>query len=220
MNDNEKNLLVIISSMIPTIGGTLSFILDKYLPSETEKRRIEFLTQIERDITQLKKQVDLRRMETPEFQAIFSRLLKSVVEEHRKEKIDAFRNITVKLITNPYNLDFNKIDFYARLALILIPDELKLLHLFYQMDVKKLFKEYDTDIKRRDFISIVDQLWGEIDREYLMALITDCSRYQLISASSAQQKRYQREGLFLTTLGEEFLEYIYEPVREETDEKK
>lgn len=50
MHDNIRNTLIALSSMIPTVGGTVSFILDKYIPSEVEKRKREYIIQLANDI--------------------------------------------------------------------------------------------------------------------------------------------------------------------------
>lgn len=53
---------------------------------------------------------------------------------------------------------------------------------------------------------------GEVDKEYVKALISDCSRYMLISGSPEQQKKYSRKGIFITDLGEGFVNYIFNPI--------
>lgn len=212
-DDFKRNFFVAAVAGIPYVGGSLSFLLDQYLPSECEKRRNDFLKQLSEDIENLKEKINLSNMETPEFQAIFERLLRATVEEHRKEKLISFRNITLNMLdgTTP---NFDKADFFSRLVLSMIPDEIKILHVFYALDVKRTLtasKEYDNK-QSRDIYGILGELWGAYDKEYVKALIVDCMRYSLISASRAQKAYEKRDGIFLTTLGIEFLTYIFEPV--------
>lgn len=171
------------------------------------------MKQLSDDIEKLKEKINLSNMETPEFQAIFERLLRATVEEHRKEKLVSFRNITLNMLDS-ITPNFDKADFFSRLVLSMIPDQIKILHVFYALDVKRTLtasKEYDNK-KSRYIYGILGELWGTYDKEYVKALIVDCMRYSLISASRSQKAYEKRDGIFLTTLGIEFLTYIFEPV--------
>lgn len=137
------------------------------------------------------------------------------MEEHRKEKLVAFRNISLNLLNDTIHISFNRAEFFSKLVFTLIPDELKLLHTFYLLDVKGTLSHYDKMTKKRDIYYIVEKVWNSTDKEYIRALVTDCARYQLISGSPEQKRRYSREGLFLTDLGREFVEYIFNPIEVE-----
>lgn len=212
MKDEIRNILIALSSVVPYAGGTISFILDKYIPSEVERRKNEFLVQLSNDLEALKEKIDIKNLETPEFKSVFAKLLQASVEEHRQEKLVAFRNISLNLLLNTELLKFDKLEFYSRLILMLIPDEIKILHTFYLLDVKKVLNHYDDKSKPRDIYCIIERLWGEVDKEYVKALISDCSRYMLISGSPEQQKKYSRKGIFITDLGEGFVNYIFNPI--------
>ena len=58
MDKNEKDLirnsLIAMTAAIPYAGGTISFLLDKYVPSEAEKRRNEFILTLAKDLEELK----------------------------------------------------------------------------------------------------------------------------------------------------------------------
>ena len=212
MNDNLRNALVALSSLIPTVGGTISFLLDKYIPSESEIRKNLFLQQLANDLENLKEKIEINNIESPEFQSVFSKLLRASIEEHREEKIIAFRNITVNLLFDPNKLAFNKVEFYTRLVLLLIPDEIKLLHTFFLLDVRKTLVSYDQCDKKRDIYEIIEEIWKIKDKEYMQALITDCQRYMLISGSPEQARLHLRSGIFLTNLGEGCVNYIFDPI--------
>lgn len=107
--DLIRNSLIALTSTVPYIGGTISFLLDKYIPSEAEKRRNEFIKKIEADLKEIEEKVDDFNLDTPEFYSIFTRLLKESMEEYRSEKITAFRNLTIHIVLEPQ--EFNKIDF-------------------------------------------------------------------------------------------------------------
>ena len=189
--DLIRNSLIALTSTVPYIGGTISFLLDKYIPSEAEKRRNEFIKKIEADLKEIEEKVDDFNLDTPEFYSIFTRLLKESMEEYRSEKITAFRNLTIHIVLEPQ--EFNK------------------MHIFYMLDVKGELKMLDGDIEKRDIYEIISKVYGIEDMEYMRALITDCQRYRLIIASQQMQKRMGRKGLFLSDLGREFLTYIFSP---------
>lgn len=212
MNDEIRNTFIALSSMVPVVGGSISFLLDKYLPSEAERRRSEFLQQLTNDVERLKDRIDIKNLETPEFQSVFVRLLRASIEEHRQEKLLAFRNISLNLLMDPRQLSFNQAEFYMRLSLILIPDEIKILHIFYLLDVKGELSSYDDKSKPRDIYRIIEQLSGSNERDYIRALITDCMRYELIASSTPQKEKYLRDGIFITELGNDFVDYIFNPI--------
>lgn len=207
--DLIRNSLIALTSTVPYIGGTISFLLDKYIPSETEKRRNEFIKKLEADLKEIEEKVDDFNLDTPEFYSIFTRLLKESMEEYRSEKITAFRNLTIHIVLKPQ--EFNKIDFFAKLVISLVPDEIMILHIFYMLDVEGELKMLDGDIEKRDIYEIISKVYGIEDMEYMRALITDCQRYRLIIESQQMQKRMGRKGLFLSDLGREFLTYIFSP---------
>ena len=215
MKDDVRNILIALSSAVPYAGGTISFILDKYIPSEAERRKNEFIMQLSNDLDVLKEKIDIKNFETPEFKSVFVKLLQASIEEHRQEKIVAFRNISLNLLMKTEYLSFDKSEFYSRLILILVPDEIKILHTFYLLDVKKVLNHYDDESKPRDIYCIIEKMWGKVDKEYIKALITDCLRYVLISGSQEQQKVYSREGLFITELGKGFVNFIFNPIEGE-----
>ena len=105
---------------------------------------------------------------------------------------------------------FDKAEFFARLVMDLMPDEIKILNIFYQLDVKNI-KMFEDQGGKRDIYPILMNLFNESDKEYIQALLNDCMRYNLISGSTRQTQKYGREGIFITELGVQFVQYIFEP---------
>ena len=214
MDKNEKDLirnsLIAMTAAIPYAGGTISFLLDKYVPSEAEKRRNEFILTLANDLEELKGRIGILNLDTQEFHSIFIKLLKASMEEYRNEKLDAFRNLSLHIVLKPQ--EFNKIDFYTRLVISLVPDEIMILHVFYLLDVKGELQSFDNSKEKRDIYDIISKVYGINKKDaYIKALIIDCMRYRLILASQQTEKKTGREGLFLSDLGKEFLSYIFEP---------
>lgn len=212
MEENKdiiRNGFIALTAAVPYAGGTISFLLDKYIPSEAERKRNEFIRCLENDIEEIKEKIDIANLDTPEFYSIFTKLLKASMEEYRNEKIQAFRNLTLNIVLEPQK--FNKIDFFTRLVISLVPDEIMILRVFYLLDVKGELKVYDNNPQKRDIYDIISKLYGVENDLYLRALITDCTRYRLILASNEINKKFGREGLFLSDLGKDFLSYIFLP---------
>ena len=207
--DMIRDSLIALTAAIPFVGGTLSFLLDKYIPSEAERKRNDFIMTLANDLEEIKEKIDVSNLETPEFYSIFTKLLKASMEEYRDEKLTAFRNLTLNIVLEPHN--FNKIDFFTQLVISLVPDEIMILHIFYLLDVKGELKSFDKNKEKRDIYDIISRVYGINDYLYLQALMTDCQRYRLLLGSPQIQKKMGRSGLFLSDLGKDFLSYIFLP---------
>lgn len=216
--DMIRDGLIALTSAIPYAGGTLSFLLDKYIPSEAERKRNDFIMTLANDLEEMKEKIDVSNLDTPEFYSIFTKLLKASMEEYRDEKITAFRNLTLNIILEPHK--FNKLDFYTQLVISLVPDEIMILHIFYLLDVKGELKSLDNNKEKRDIYDIISRVYGINDYLYIQALIIDCQRYRLILSSRQIQRKEGRSGLFLSDLGKDFLSYIFLPKEGEFNEIK
>ena len=197
-----RNLFIAGSSAIPVVGGTLSVLLDKYLPSTIEKRRTDFLKQLEIDFNKLPYEI-INSLESNEcFYSIFLKVLSQVTYEHKTEKINAFRNILINstLITD---IEFNKVEYFIKLINSLSIDQIKILHLFYLRDYKK-------EIEFTDINKFIDKHW-KVDPSYRWSLVTELIRDGLISSSIERQHK-KGKGIQLSTMGEEFINYIFNPV--------
>lgn len=207
--DIIRNSLIALSAAIPYVGGTLSFLLDKYIPSEAEKKRNEFIMSLANDLEEMKEKINVCNLETPEFYSIFTKLLKASMEEYRNEKLTAFRNLAINIVLEPQK--FNKVDFFTQLVISLVPDEIMILRVFYLLDVKGELQSFDNNKEERDIFDIILKVYGINDRLYIQALLTDCQRYRLILASNEIHKKVGRDGLYLSDLGKDFLSYIFLP---------
>lgn len=207
--DTIRNIGIAAVAAVPYVGGPLAFLLDKYVPEENKRRQNEFITKLSDEVEKLKQKIDVKNMDTPEFKSIFMKLLSQAIFEHREEKITSFRNILLNVLIEGID-HFDKAEFFSRLVIDLMPDEIKILNVFYQLDVKNI-KLFEDQGNRRDIYPVLMNLFNEPDKEYIQALIHDCMRYNLISGSGAQAKKYGREGIFITELGIQFVQYIFEP---------
>ena len=210
-DDAIRNALIGISAGVPVVGGPISFILDKYIPSEVERKRNKLLNQLNKDVEDLKDKIYVRNMYTPIFQSVFNSLLQASFTEYRHEKITAFRNIILQMLQTSDEIFLDQASFFSRLVILMIPDEIRILNIFYMLDIKRIYSDLDEG-KNRNIYKIISKLCCEYDQEYISALIVDLQRYALISGSRKQKKLYNRGGIFLTTLGEKFTDYIFNPI--------
>lgn len=216
--DMIRNSLIALTAAIPYAGGTLSFLLDKYIPSEAERRKNDFIMTLANDLEEMKEKANVNNLDTPEFYSIFTKLLKASMEEYRDEKLTAFRNLVLNIVLEP--IKFNKIDFFTQLVISLVPDEIMILHIFYLLDVKGELQLFDNDKDKRDIYDIILKAYGINDRLYIEALLIDCQRYRLILADKQMHKKTGRSGPFLSDLGKDFLSYIFLPKEGEFNEFK
>lgn len=209
-NDILRNIGIAGVAAVPFVGGPISFLLDKYVPEESRRRQSQFLLQLSDDIELLKDKINYKNMDSPEFKAMLMKMLSASIYEHRKEKLISYRNILLNVLLDENMLHFDKSEFFASLVTDLVPDEIKILNIFYQLDVKKVKIPQNFE-SRRDIYAIIKGLFHETNDEYVRALVNDCMRYNLVSGSPKQKEKYGREGIFITELGEEFVEYIFSP---------
>ncbi|MBO7564508.1 MAG: hypothetical protein J6T40_06660 [Clostridiales bacterium] len=209
-DDLIRNGLIGISGAIPVAGGSIAFLLDKYVPSRAEQKKKAYIERLAKDIEEIKEKVSIENMDTPEFQSIFARLLHASIDEYREEKLNAFRNLTLNVLVEPKS--FNKIDYFSRLVLLMVPDEILILRVFYLLDVKGELSSYDQGPKR-DINMILEKVYGFQDRLYIQALIINLQIYRLILGNDAAKQKYGngRDGLFLTDFGKSYLRYVFEP---------
>lgn len=215
-NDLLRNTLIAITAATPTVGGPLSFLLDKYIPSELERKRNSFLQKLSNDIEELEKKCEICNFDTPEFQAIFARLLQASLVEYREEKLLAFRNILLQIVKTKEHYVFDQADFFSKLVMIMVPDQIKILHVFYQLDVKGKYSDLCKG-DNRDAMKIISKLCANIDLEYANALLIDIMRYSIISGNAKTRKNKGRKGVFLTTLGQSFVDFIFNPIEGDFD---
>lgn len=200
--DLVRNIFVAGTGMIPVAGGTISVLLDKYLPSAVEKRREKFLNKLENDFKMLPNEILAGLEYNQAFYSIFLKVLSVVTYEHETEKINIFRNILINS-TVLIEQKFNEVEFFVKLINSLTIDQIRILHLFYLRD----------NLKKIDFENIntfIDTQWN-IDKSYRWSIITELIRDGLIS-SSIERQRSKGSGHQLSTFGEDFIKYIFSPI--------
>lgn len=201
-----RNIFVATTGVVPVVGGVLSFFLDKYLPSAVETRKNLFLAEVEKDLEKIPKEIIEQMYNNSEYHSIMLKIFKHALEEFRKEKINAFRNILINA-TMSHSVSFDEQSFYIKLTTDLTVDQIRILHMFYLRDYKKTLNFG----KGNSINEFMKESWPEVDESYRFALITEIIRYGLITSSKKSQ-REKGEGHQLSPFGERFIEYIFTPI--------
>lgn len=197
--EHLRNISIAAASSIPVLGGPISVLLDKYIPSYVERRRNELMTQLAGDLTKLSKQMTSERLASDEFVAVFVKSFRQAMEEHLKEKLEAFRAIIINTALGESS-EFDEITLFIRLVSDLTLDQIRILRLLRNQE----FRENEEGL----FLA-VQNVWHEIDSDYLMACVTELLRYNL--ATSNPKNREVQGSHALTGLGIRFIEYITLP---------
>jgi hypothetical protein len=211
--EHIRNTLIATSASIPIAGGTLSVILDKYLPSELQRRKDNIIDSLTEDLENLKSEIDLIKLESPEYLTVFLKVLKRAVDEHHQEKIIAFRNILLNEAIAPSS-EFDEITFYIRMVEDLTVDQIRILNLIYK-------NKLNGSCSTKGNINIykdLEKIWPEIDKNYLLACVTE-----LISSAKKDLKVKDNKGHTLTDFGYRFVNHIFSPINYDTrikDDKK
>lgn len=195
MNDKTKQLIVAGTSAIPYLGGPISVLIDKNIPSELEKRRSNLIEKFEKDIEMIKDQVRPGRLESEEYLTILFKVFKNAMEEHEKIKLESFRGI----LQNSAKLeDINdpEIEFFIKLISELTTSHILLFKLIYE----DCFSEgvyYSTS--------------GVIEKELQFFCINDLKRVNLIfnvKDSIENHWKYGESLYKVTDLGKRFYSFI------------
>lgn len=183
--DIFRNISVAASSALPYTGGTISLLLDKFLPSYIEEQYQRFISSLEKRILQLKIKIDEEIIQSPEFFSLFTKTLDYAVCEYRKEKIIAFQNIILNAATR--DIDFDIEDYFLFLTSTLTIDQFK-----YLFTIKLLTSNGSNEVN-------CYKIYNNTDKLYLSSAVTEMLRYGLI------------DGKKVTGLGDRYIQSINSP---------
>lgn len=189
LNDHVKNMALASIAAIPVIGGSISILVDKYLPSELEKRKNKLIEQFDQDIEDIKSKIDPARLESEAYITIFFKVFKNAIEEHNQEKIKKFRAI-LKNTALSVTIENPEIEFYIKLVNELTITHLKILRFIYNGDF------YD----RVTYIHLTE------DSALQELCVIDLERLNLIIIDKSTV--YNRDDYLMSALGNRFYKFI------------
>lgn len=205
-----RNVCIAASAAIPVAGGSISVLLDKYLPNKIEERKQNILENIQTDLSRIDINVLENKLDNEEFYTVFLKVLNKSISNHRKEKLIAFRNILFNNIISE-EMANDEVSFYIRMIDELTIDQIKILNLFYRTYVINDDK-YKDIMQRNSLNNIIRTIWSNIDEDYLMACTTELIRFQLLIGRTESMKRSSIDGFTLSRFGERFVKFIFNPV--------
>ena len=208
-----RNACIAASAAIPVAGGSISVLLDKYLPNKIEERKQNILENIQKDLNRIDINILENKLENEEFYTVFLKVLNKSISNHRDVKLMAFRNILFNNIVNEKML-FDEVSFYIRLVDELTVDQIKILNLFYRTYIINDDK-YKSIMQKNSLNNIVRTIWDNIDEDYAMACTTELIRFQLLIGATESRKRSSIEGFTLSRFGERFVKFIFDPIYDE-----
>jgi hypothetical protein len=195
MNDKIKQLIVASTATIPYLGGSISVLIDKNIPSELEKRKNNLIENFEKDIEIIKDQVKPGRLESEEYITILFKVFKNAMEEHDKIKLESFRGI-LQNSAKMENINDPEIEFFIKLINELTVSHVVLFKLIYE----NIFME-----------NVFYSSSGVIEKELQSFCLNDLKRVNLIYYVKDSLDNYLKcgESLYkVTDLGERFYSFI------------
>lgn len=186
--DVLRNSSVAVAAGIPNIGSTLSFFLDKILPSQIEKQYNIFITSLSQEVNNLQIEVNESIVHSAEFISLFNRMIDIAVRENSEEKLAIIRNILLSAITSPNTFCYN--DFFNYLVDRLTIDEIRWLFFSDMFWEKNGIGPYAYLVKQKEH--------GKYP--YIAHVATKLIRYKLLDGSK------------ISNLGKMFIQYINSPI--------
>lgn len=187
-HDLIRNAAIGASAAIPIVGGPLSVLLDKLIPSNLERQYEELVNNLSREIEDLHYQIDGALVETPEFISLCAKVLNRILCEFQKEKVTAYRNMLFHALVGQHALNMD--DYFLQLTSVLSVDQFKFLC---------VMKALADQGHKTPGLSDVMKLAPNIDRFYLTAEFTALLRYGLI------------DGKQISNLGIKYIEQVNSP---------
>jgi hypothetical protein len=149
-------------SNIPIVGGSITELMNDFIPNSKAKRLLDFVAQLKIDVEYVKDRINKDVIKTDEFAYLFEQTFRVVNENYQKEKIDSFRILLVNsLIRTDVNAENKEILF--NILKNLSVRHIKFLKMFY--DPEKYVKENGCKISPYSQAPI-GVLLGEIFPEY------------------------------------------------------
>lgn len=211
----SKNQLILTTSAkalvsaVPWIGGAVNSVWNDISLERHKKRMNEFLKRMSEEIETKINKLDIKKINTEDFQDIFDNTLNLVVRNRHYEKRVAFRKILINSMFNEV-VDFDKTE-----ALIRVIDQLPIIQLIVLEDLKNYKVEgKDINFGGNTFKTQMEKF--DLNEISLYEIIKDLENNNLVHVYS---KHYHVNGQplgsyytgadsYLTEKGKELLELI------------
>ena len=185
--DIIRNSGVALVAGTPNVGGTLSFFLDKILPSQIGAQYDAFIMSLSEGVDNLQIQVSESTIRSDEFISLFNRMIDVALCEHSKTKHAIIRNILLSAISG--SNQFNHNDFFEHLISKLTADEIRWLYFTDEFTRKNDIGPYPYLVHQK--------IHGEY--QHIAHVTNKLIRYRLLQGSK------------LSKLGKQFIQFINTP---------
>lgn len=79
-----RNICIAATAAIPVAGGSISVLLDKFLPNKLEERKQKVLTNIQNDLQKIDFTLLQNKFDNEEFYTVFLKILNKSISSHRE----------------------------------------------------------------------------------------------------------------------------------------
>ena len=167
-------------------------LIDKYVPSELEKRRKRLIDQFDQDIEYIKEKIKPQILESEEYLTILFKVFKNAIEEHEQMKIKLFRAILQNSAIDN-NITSPEIELFIKFV-----SELTISHI-------RIFKY----IHKGSFVDIVHYIHPTEDIELQNLCVQDLKQLNLIRDTESNGLVKNRALSYtLSNLGKRFYNFI------------
>jgi|SRR6185312_1660553 len=158
---------------IPIIGGSITELMNDFIPNSKAKRLLDFVAQLKIDVDSMKDKIKNELIQTDEFAYLFEQTFRVINENYQKEKIDAFRILLVNsLIRTDVNAEKKEILF--NILKNLSVRHIKFLKMFY--DPEKYVKENRCNISPYSQAPVgvlLSEIFPEYNTDEINLILTD-----------------------------------------------
>ena len=176
--DHLRNLIIIGLDFIPSIGGALSILFDKYIPDKRYDRLYRFIESLQNDMESLNINFTKELLKSDEFIEIIEKVFYGVASSSQKEKMESYKSILLNSIKSPKYPSFENKEIYLNMV-----NELSTAH------IKVLSSLYHRS--KDGIISGSEQLKGDLENyspDLLRLIIRDLAGKGLLETSEKWAK--------------------------------
>ncbi|MDR9409987.1 MAG: hypothetical protein RI573_14185 [Balneolaceae bacterium] len=206
--NNFRNLSIAASAAIPIVGGPISFLLDKYVPSFIEEKRDKFLKSLNNELQKIIDSGSKVDLESDRFISIFIRCVKLAIEESEQEKIDSFRNIILNSAI-PEKQDFDLTTLLMNWVRDFTVDHIRI--------IKAIQNNHEISHyeKESDLYYALEHHFRNIPKSFLITLSQDLISKNIViygkGKVTVEIPNETGKSWYLSDIGEIFVDYITLP---------
>jgi len=172
-SDHIVNVVKAAISVIPTIGGPISSLVNDYIPNKKLKRLLDFTKQLSENIERFKDEIDEEFVKTDEFAYLFEQTYKLVLENYQKEKLDSLLALLVNSLRGQ-DLKADTTEYYLKKIETLSPLHLGLLRFMsFPVDCFAELGIKPEDVKDHDFSRTLQAYFRDVPLDVLKGVFGD-----------------------------------------------